>query len=147
MPFQRDPLSITYDSFSLRFLDILREDFYGWHTATVRSPASDPIDRRGLSATERAVQRSLYYVLNSTGMIGPNGGAWVKNDAESLQLSWDDPGSERPQTRNILRRFFGPPVRVRVLRGRLAAGELARYHVPADGYVFNPDEQSQNLGL
>ena len=149
MPFVRDPLSVAYDGFSAEFLPLLRADFYGWHTATVRSPAGEPVDARGLSAHERAVVRSLYYNLNSTGAAGPNGGRWVKNENESLQLDWTAPGLEQAVYRGLLvfRRLISPAYRVRVLRARLAAGELSRFHVPPDGYVFNPAEQAQNLGL
>lgn len=140
MPRERDPLSVVYDGFSAEFLGLLRADMYGWRSATVRSPAADPVDQRGLSAHERAVQRSLYYVLNSDGV------RWVKNQGESLQVRWDDP--QVSYTGNLLRRLLRlDGERTRVVSGRLSAGAIARGFVPSDGYVFNPAEQAQNLNL
>src|SRR5258708_8342888 len=83
---QRDPLSVFYDDFSGRFLDVCIGDLYGWHTATVRSPARDGIDARGLTRHERAEQRSLFYVLNSTQAEGPQAGRWVNNPDHTFQF-------------------------------------------------------------
>lgn len=141
MPFERDPLSILYDQFSIDFLTLLRSDMYGWHTATVRSPAGDQVDKRGLSSHERAVKRSLYYMLNGGGF------GWVKNEAESLVVRWDAPRvvfTGGPVARRLRR---GQRERQRVLRAQLVSGSLAYRHVPATGYVFNSAEQSQNLQL
>src|SRR5258708_37763574 len=82
---QRDPLSVFYDDFSNRFLDVCIGDLYGWHTATARSPARDEVDARGRTRHERAVQRALFYVLNSTAAEGPQGGRWVKNTDDRRQ--------------------------------------------------------------
>lgn len=142
MPRQRDPLSIEYDSFSVEFLGILRDDMYGWHSALVRSPAGDPVDARGLSAHERAVKRSLYYVLNT------DGERWVKNQDESLQVEFAAP--ETPavsRLRRLLRLRQPVGERRRVLNARLTSGLLAAQYVPSDGYVFNEAEQAQNLNL
>lgn len=143
MPRQRDPLSVFYDEFSGQLLELLRGRMYAWHTATITSPAGDPVDQRGLSAHERAMQRSVYYVLNSTDAAGPMGGRWIKNPSESLQVRWGEPRFEG----GFLRRLFRTSTRQRTLYARLAPGETAHLYVPADGYVFNPDEQSQALNL
>jgi len=144
MPRQRDPLSVLYDGFSAEFLGLLRADMVTWYSATVRSPRGDPVDARGLSRTERAVTRSLYYVLNSTGAVGPQGGSWVKNPDESLQLRWSDPVTEG----GLIARLLGRGTRARTVQGRLMLGQLAHNFVdPATAYVFNPAEQSQALQL
>lgn len=144
MPRERDPLSVLYDDFSAEFLSILRSDMYTWHGATVRSPAGDRIDARGLSTHERAVQRSLYYVLNSE--ITPAGMRWVKNQGESLQMRWRP--AETGYAGNFLRRLLRlDGERRRELRGRLTPGAIARGFVPSDGYIYNPAEQAQNLQL
>lgn len=141
MPFERDPLSVLYDSFSHEFLSLLRSDLYGWHTATVRSLVTDPVDARGLSSHERAVKRSLYYVLNGGGF------GWVKNEAESLVVQWGAPKTVFTGSALNRRLRRGPRERHRILRAQLTSGQLAYRHVPDDGYVFNPDEQAQNLRL
>jgi hypothetical protein len=137
----RDPLSTEYDNFSHRFLEACRGDLYGWHTATVRSPAGDPVNAKGETAHERAVIRSLYYVLNSTGATGPQGGQWVKNPVLSLQLGgWAEPDYDG----GVLSRLFRRGPRRRVLRARLVGGLTAAEHVdPARAYTLNPDLQAQ----
>lgn len=148
MPRTRDPLSTEYDDFSERFLRILLEDPYRWHTATVTSPAGDPVDARGLSAHERAVTRSLYYVLNSTGAEGPLGGRWIKNSDWSLQAtSWSAPKYRA----GILGQIFRSSRR-RVLTARIVQGADAyryvRDEVPGrDQYTANEAEQAQALEL
>lgn len=147
MPRERDPLSVVYDDFSGRFLALLAGDLYGWHTATVRSPARDPLDERGLSRTERAVQRSLFYVLNSTAAEGPQGGRWVKNPELSLAVSWGAPA----YSGGIIRRLFRTGERRRVVAGVLRSGRLVGQHYAAADraslYTVNADEQSQALQL
>jgi hypothetical protein len=149
MPRQRDPLSTEYDDFSESFLMICAEDSPAWHTATVTSPPGDPVDPRGLSAHERAVTRSLYYVLNSTGAEGPLGGRWVKNDEWSFQVG----GWSEPRYRGgVLGRLLRTSRRRRVLTARLVDGASAHAHVrdevpAASQYTANPAEQAQALGL
>ena len=141
---QRDPLSVFYDDFSARFLAICIEDNYGWHTATVRSPARDPIDAKGLTAHERAVTRSLYYVLNSTAAEGPEGGRWVKNTEWSLQLGgWSAP----EYSGGLIGRLFRSGPRRRVLTARIVRYSDAAAHYPEyASYTVDPSEQAQTLG-
>lgn len=141
----RDPLSTFYDDFSGRFLATCRADLYGWHTATVRSPAHDTIDARGLSRHERAVVRSLYYTLNSTDAVGPQGGRWIKNTLLSLQiLGWSEP----EYGGGVLARLFRTGPRRRVMTARLVGGySAARFVDPRNAYTLNPAEQAQWLDL
>ena len=142
---QRDPLSVFYDDFSARFLAICVEDIYGWHTATVRSPAGDEVDARGLTQHERAVTRSLFYNLNSTAAEGPQGGRWVKNTDYSLQIAgWSDPA----YSGGLLGRLFRTGPRQRVLTARCVrySDAAARYADYAT-YTANPAEQAPALGL
>lgn len=149
MPRQRDPLSTEFDDFSVRFLGVLADDPYGWHTATVESPARDPVDARGLTAHERAVTRSLYYMLNSTGAVGPQGGQWVKNETWSLQATaWSAPKYRG----GIIGRLLGTGSRRRVLTARLVRGadafRYARDELPSGSkYTENAAEQAQALEL
>ena len=142
---QRDPLSTGYDEFSVEFLTVCRADLYGWHTATVRSPPGDPVDGRGLTAHERAVTRSLYYVLNSSGAVGPQGGQWIKNPLLSLQIGgWSSP----EYSGGIIRQIFRTGARRRVLTARLVGGMTAAAYVdPAEAYTMNDHLQAQALDL
>jgi hypothetical protein len=148
MPLQRDPLSVGYDDFSARFLAVCSDDLFGWHSARVTSPPGDPVDARGLSAHERAMLRSVYYTLNSTGAEGPLGGRWAKNPSRSLQIGgWSDP----EYSGGILRRLLRTGPRRRVLYARLVSGFSASEAVAAypwmQAYTVNPAEQSQALRL
>lgn len=140
---QRDPLSVFYDEFSERFLAVMLDDFYGWHTATVRSPARDPVDAKGLTAHERAVTRSLYYVLNSTAAEGPEGGRWVKNQTWSLQMGgWSNP----EYAGGLVGRVFRTGPRRRVLTARMVRYHDAAAHFDEYAtYTVDPAEQAQSL--
>lgn len=145
MPRARDPLSVYYDDFSAQFLAVLQADLYGWHTATVHSQPGEAVDARGLSTTERAIVRSLYYNLNSTAAEGPLGGRWVKNDEYSLYiLRWDDP----VYGGGLLARLFRSGPRSRRMIARMTYGANSGAAVPeGQAYTLNPAEQSQALAL
>jgi hypothetical protein len=149
MPRQRDPLSAEYDNFSERFLALAVDDPGGWHTATVTSPPGDPVDARGLSASERAVTRSLYYVLNSTAAEGPLGGRWLKNEDWSLQIGgWSAPRYGG----GIFGRLLRTGRRRRVLTARIISGASAhawvRDNEPAAGrYTEDPAANAMTLNL
>jgi hypothetical protein len=151
MPLYRDALSVEYDEFSARFLSLLIADPFGWHTARVTSPPGDEVDARGLTTHERALQRSLYYVLNSTAAAGPLGGRWVKNREWSLQRGGGDGWSDPEYTGGILARLFRAGPRRRTLTCRIVRGfsarEAAAAKPPGQLYTMNPDEQAQNLAL
>lgn len=142
---QRDPLSVFYDDFSARFLEVCIGDLYGWHTATVRSPARDPVDARGLTAHERAVFRSLFYVLNSTDAEGPQGGRWVKNTDHSLQIGgWSAP----EYSGGLIGRLFQTGPRRRILTARCVRfSDAAAHYGEYATYTVDPAEQAPALGL
>ena len=143
MAFARDP---QYDGFAETFLAVLMADPFGWHSATVNSPPGDPVDAGGLTYHERAMQRAIYYAINSTGAEGPRGGRWVKNPDWSVQLGgWGEPAG----LGNFLQRLLQLGGRrrtayYRVVRG-FSAREAAAAKPPGELYVFNPDLQSQAI--
>jgi hypothetical protein len=148
MSLSRDPLSVLYDDFAGQFLGVAVADPYGTHTATVRSPARDPVDSRGLTQHERAVIRSLYYALNSSGAEGPRGGRWMKNPDWSLQvLGWSEP----EYGGGLLGRLFRTGPRRRVLAARVVraadAHRAAGQKPWSQQYTANPAEQAQALAL
>jgi hypothetical protein len=64
--YQRDPLSIQYDALCARLVSQGIANPYSDIVVRVRSPRGDYVDGGGLTAHERAFQRSLYRALNST---------------------------------------------------------------------------------
>lgn len=97
--FSRDPLSVAFAPYAQRAIDTLLAD--PWHTRqyTVTSRRGEPVDAGGLSQTERALQRALYYALNSTTAAGGLGGKSAQNPDWSLMRGWGTPWE--------LRRGFG----------------------------------------
>jgi hypothetical protein len=141
---ERDPLSVRYDSWARGRLEEMIADPYGWHFSRIPSPAGDPVDGRGLSRHERAALRSLYYQLNSTASVGPQGGRWAKNTTWSLQVSWGDPA----YARTFL--FFGRGERSRQLYRRIVPGGSASRAVrsrPGQAYTLHPDLRANALDL
>lgn len=65
MSAQRDPLSYAYDSYVRQvMLRAIRAERAGQGVQVwIASPRRDPVDARGLTAHERAFQRSCYYLM------------------------------------------------------------------------------------
>lgn len=101
MPYQRDPLSVEYDAWSVAVLAEAIADPFVWHSHRVNSPGRDPVDDKGLSMHERAAQRSLYYMLN----YSPSTGVKVPQKMWSLQLDWGRPRVEGRVLARTRRRF------------------------------------------
>ncbi len=136
---ERDPLSLQYDTWARARLDQMTADPFGWYMSRIISPPGDPVDARGLSAHERAVQRSLYYQIN----YSPSAGKWVKNYDWSLQVEWGEPvyrgfrilgGGER--RRQMFRRVVPGGSASRAIRGK-----------PQVAYTLHPELRADALGL
>lgn len=142
----RDPLSVEYDGFAATFVALLLSDPFGWHSARITSPPGDPVDAGGLTAHERAMQRAIYYAINSTGAEGPRGGRWVKNREWSIQSGgWAEPVALGNFLERLLR--LGSRQRVgyyRAVRG-FSASEAAAAKPPGELYILNPGRQSQAM--
>lgn len=87
--YARDPLAEQFAPLAERAIGRLLSDAWMTHSFQVTTPARDDYDDAGgLSPYERAVQRALYYALNSTGAEGPLGGKSVQNPSWSLMRGW-----------------------------------------------------------
>ncbi len=137
---ERDPLSLQYDSWSVQRLAQMRADPYGWHMSRIISPPGDPVDARGLTAHERAAQRSLYYQIN----YSPAAGKWVKNYDWSLQVEWGEPDYGRG------RFLIGRGERRRQMYRRVVPGNSASRAVrakPQAAYTLHPELRADALNL
>jgi hypothetical protein len=140
MPRERDPLSLQYDAWSVARLAQMRGDPFGWYMSRVVSPPGDPVDARGLTAHERAAQRSLYYQIN----YSPSVGRWVKNTDWSLQVEWGEP------VYSGIGRFFGRGERRRQMFRRVVPGNSASRAArskPQVAYTLHPELRADALNL
>lgn len=87
--YSRDPLAVAFGPLAERTIGRLLADAWMTHSFQVTTPARDDYeDDGGLSPYERAIQRALYYALNSTGAEGPLGGRSSQNPSWSLMRGW-----------------------------------------------------------
>lgn len=84
---RRDPLSVRYDTWAREVLEVLKADPWNWHGRTIATPPGEQAeDRAGLTAHERAAQRSLWWNLGHAASSG------LRIRAEwSLQVCWAEP--------------------------------------------------------
>lgn len=141
MPITRDPLSERYDRAAGKLVGRALARPGSWQTVTVPRPRGssrimqlmregglelEATDAGGLTAWERAFQRSAYYVFRG----GPGGRG---NDRWSMQRRWGP--------RHAGGRFFAVRVSPRDVGYRAAARKPAR-----DRYTANPDLRSGGQG-
>jgi hypothetical protein len=128
---RRDPLSVRYDQWARLVLAQLKRDPWAWQARLFTGPAG-PVDSGGLTHSERAATRSLYWCLNHAA----SSGARIRPEW-SLQVAW---GHE-------LTRADG--VRCRELRARLTPRDSGRRAVLvglADSYVRHPTSRGTRAG-
>jgi hypothetical protein len=141
VPITRDPLSERYDRAAGKLVGRALARPGSWQTVTVPRPRGssrimqlmregglelEATDAGGLTAWERAFQRSAYYVFRG----GPGGRG---NDRWSMQRRWGP--------RHAGGRFFAVRVSPRDVGYRAAARKPAR-----DRYTANPDLRSGGQG-
>lgn len=141
VPFERDPLSVRYDAAAGRLIGEAISKPGAWVVRAVARPGDqgragawlarmgirlDSTDAGGLTAYERAYQRSMYYVLNG-------GGGGRKNPAWSLQRQW---GAQTNRGRLLAVRVSRPDVARRAVRRKPRSEQWYR----------NPDLQSGGQG-
>lgn len=135
MPFERDPLSVRYDPTAGALIGRAIAARGTWVYTTVARPAAGPrtrewlrahgialdaIDEGGLTAYERAYQRSLYWTM-------------AGNPRWSLQRDW---GPVTSRGRMLAVRIT-PPAAARAAVQRMPASEQ---------WWRNPDQQSGGVG-
>lgn len=142
--YSRDPLSIAFGSLADQTIGRLLGD--PWVTVAFKVtslPGDRGEDEGGLSETERAIQRALYYALNSTpGVEGPLGGRAAPNPDWSLMRGWGPPVYHRT---GFLRRERRRTVWLTVVPKPEARAAVAR-RPAATRWVDTPDLQSGGTG-
>lgn len=96
MTFERTPPSQEYAGLAARYVARMLERPWATLNVDVVSRAGEPVDDGGLSVSERAFQRAVYYELNSSDAVGPRGGRSMQNPDWSLMRGWGRPRLETP---------------------------------------------------